>query len=197
MSYKTFFIINALYNFNVQQMNVVTAFLLSFLNETIYVKQPHYFIKGFKICHLYKTLYDFKQSSWIWYMTLMDFLHKLDFHRLKSDYKIFISEDQSIFLIVYVDDLLLFGSDTMRLNEIQCQLFLWFKMMNLDEISHYLGMEVNVIDDSIFIYQITYIKKILNCFKMSNCNSVSIFIMAGLLFTLGSSITDVSSSQKE
>ena len=46
MSYKTLFIISALHNLNVQQMNIVTAFLLNFLNETIYVKQSYYFIKG-------------------------------------------------------------------------------------------------------------------------------------------------------
>ena len=58
-------------------------------------------------------------------------------------------------------------------------------------------MEVDVIDDSISIHQITYIKKILNHFKMSNCNSVSISMVAGLLSTLDPSITDASSSQKE
>ena len=58
-------------------------------------------------------------------------------------------------------------------------------------------MEVDVTDDSIFICQIIYIKKILNHFKMFNCNPVSISMMAGLLFTFDSSTTDASSSQKK
>ena len=58
-------------------------------------------------------------------------------------------------------------------------------------------MKVDVTDDSISIHQITYIKKILNCFEMSNCNPVSTSMMTGLLSTLGSSITDASSLQKE
>ena len=70
-------------------------------------------------------------------------------------------------------------------------------MTDFDEIPHYLNMKVNVIDNSIFICQITYIKKILNCFKMFNCNSVSTSIVVGLLSTFGPSTTDVSSSQKE
>ena len=197
MSYKALLAISALHDLNVQQMNIVTAFLLNFLNETIYVKQLHYFAKGLKIYHFHKALYGLKQSSQIWYMIFIDFLHKLSFHRSKLNHKIFISENQSIFLAVYVDDLLLFSLDIIRLDEIQHQLSSQFKMTDLNEISHYLNMKVDVTKNSIFIHQITYIKKILNCFKMFNCNSVSIFIMTDLLSTLDSSITDVSSLQKE
>ena len=65
MSYKTFFIISALHNLNVQQMNIVIIFLFNFLNNIIYMKQFHYFTENFKICHLYKILYNFKQSPWV------------------------------------------------------------------------------------------------------------------------------------
>ena len=127
----------------------------------------------------------------------MNFLHKFGFHKSKSDYEVFISEDQFIFLAVYINDFLLFNLNTMRLDEIQCQLSLWFKMTDLDKIFHYLGMEVDVTDDFISIHQIIYIKKILNCFEMFNCNSVSTFMMIDLLSTFDSSITDALSSQKE
>ena len=127
----------------------------------------------------------------------MNFLHKFGFHRLKSDHKIFIFENQFIFLAIYINDLLLFNLNTMRLDEIQHQLFSQFKMTDLDEIFHYLGMKVDVTENFIFICQTTYIKKILNHFKMFNCNLVSIFIMTDLLSTFNSSITDASSSQKE
>ena len=46
MSYKILLTINAFYNLKIQQMNVVTAFLFDFLNETIYIEQPHYFTEG-------------------------------------------------------------------------------------------------------------------------------------------------------
>ena len=58
-------------------------------------------------------------------------------------------------------------------------------------------MKINITDDFIFIHQTTYIKKILNHFEIFNCNSVSTFIVTGLLSTLDFSITDVLSSQKE
>ena len=70
-------------------------------------------------------------------------------------------------------------------------------MLNLNEISYYLDMKVDITDDSISICQTTYIKKILDCFEIFNYNSVSTFMMTGLLSTFSSSTTDVSSSQKE
>ena len=101
MSYKALLTINVFHGLNVQQMDIVTTFLLSFLNETIYVKQPHYFAEGFQVCHLCKALYDLKQSPRVWYMTLMDFLRKLGFHRLKSDHEVFITDDWSIFIAIW------------------------------------------------------------------------------------------------
>ena len=70
-------------------------------------------------------------------------------------------------------------------------------MTDLDEIFHYLNMKINITDDSIFIHQIIYIKKILNHFEMFNCNPVSTFMMTGLLFTFNSSITNTLLLQKE
>ena len=88
--YKALLAISAFHSLNIQQINIVTTFLLSFLNETIYVKQPHYFTEGLQVCHLYKALYNLKQSSQIWYITFINFLHKLNFYKSKSDYKVFI-----------------------------------------------------------------------------------------------------------
>ena len=178
-------------------MNVVITFLFNFLNETIYVKQPHYFAKDLKIYHLCKALYGLKQSSQIWYMIFINFLHKLDFHKSKSDYKIFISENWFIFIAVYIDDLLFFNSNTTRLDKIQYQLSLQFKMIDFNEISHYLNIKIDITDDFISIYQITYIKKILNCFEIFNCHSVSTFMITDLLSMLNPSIINALLLQKE
>ena len=85
----------------------------------------------------------------------------------------------------------------MRLDEIQCQFSSQFKMTDFSEIFYYLSMKVNVTDNSIFIHQITYIKKILNYFKMFNCNSISTSMMTGLFSTLDPSTTNALSLQKE
>jgi len=55
--------IAVLYNIDIYQMDVKTAFLNSELNEKIYMEQPKRFIvKGqeYKVCKLVKSLYNLK-----------------------------------------------------------------------------------------------------------------------------------------
>ncbi len=100
-------------------MDVVTAFLYGFLDEVIYVEQPHLFTtKLDKVCKLIKTLYWLKQALHVWYKTLVEFLKKLGFIPLELDHGIFISKDKQLFIAVYVNDLLLFGADISRLEDI-------------------------------------------------------------------------------
>ncbi len=93
----------------------------------------------------------------------------------------FVSQDRQIFLAIYVDDLLIFGSDDSCLIDTQDKLNAQFKMINLREISHYLGIEVDVdVGKKISLRQTTYLKKVLERFQMTNCRAVSIFINLGV-----------------
>ena len=74
-----------------------------------------------------------------------------------------------------MDGLLLFASDESCLTDIQDQLSARFKMTDLGEISHYLGMEVDVeVGKQISLRQTTYLKKILDRFQMAGCKPVSV-----------------------
>ena len=65
MTYKVMFTISAHYNFEIEQMNVKTAFLHGELEEVVYVKQSTEYKNkdDSKVCRLNKVLYDLKQSS--------------------------------------------------------------------------------------------------------------------------------------
>lgn len=67
MSYKKFFIIKVKYNYWICHINIIKAFLYSFFNEIIYMKQPQFFItKSNIVCKLIKVLYKQKQALYIW-----------------------------------------------------------------------------------------------------------------------------------
>ena len=104
--------------------------------------------------------------------------------RLELDHGVFVSQDRQLFLAIYVDDLLLFASDESRLTNIQDQLSARFKMTNLGDISHYLGMEVDVEPGKISLRQTTYLKKILERFQMTDCKPVSIPMNPGVANSL-------------
>lgn len=47
----------------------------------------------------------------MWYALLSEFLQKLGFTKINADHSVFVSHIKSIFISVYVNDLLIIGED--------------------------------------------------------------------------------------
>jgi hypothetical protein len=74
MNYKTMYVIIAINDWKIEQINVKTAFLYEKILEDVYVVQFMNFEQSVnQICKLNKTLYNLKQSSKIWFETLIKF----------------------------------------------------------------------------------------------------------------------------
>jgi hypothetical protein len=67
---------------------------------------------------LHKSLYDLKQALQAWYARLSDFLISIGFHAFKVDTSLFILfiNVDIFYLLVYVDDILLMGSNSAMLH---------------------------------------------------------------------------------
>ncbi len=176
MSYKCLFVVGVKRGYRICHIDVVTTFLYGFFDKVIYMKQPHQFATELDtVCKLIKALYGMKKAPHVWYKTLVKYLKKLGFTQLEFDYGIFVSANKQIFITVYVDELLIFGLNVPRLEDVQQKLRDRYKMTDLGDIFHYLGMQVNhVIGEKITLYQSTYLKKILDHFKITECKPASI-----------------------
>ncbi len=103
------------YNYEVEQMNVIIAFLEAHLKEKIWMQQSLRFEQKesneiFLICRLNKTLYKLKQASQEWYATLKVYLIFINYQRIEIDHSVFI-HDNNIIIIIYVNDLLILESN--------------------------------------------------------------------------------------
>lgn len=99
-------------NLEMLQMDVCTAYLNGTITENIFMHQPDgYMQKGLerKVCKLIKSLYGLKQSGRRWYERLDEYLIKCNFTRDAADTNLYIltKEEGRVYLLVYVDDLLL------------------------------------------------------------------------------------------
>ncbi|SLM33740.1 gag-pol polyprotein [Lasallia pustulata] len=111
ISWKAMMGVSAKRGYKIWQMDIVTAYLFGFLDETVYIYQPTLMDDSTgRVCMLKKALYGLKQSARVWYQMLQDFLKKLGFKRVEADHGFFVSNDKSIFIAVYVDDILFFGA---------------------------------------------------------------------------------------
>jgi hypothetical protein len=122
ISYKILMTINIIRELQIQHMNVVIAFLYKLLDKDVYVMQSHMFEfeeneDDILVCKLKRALSDLRQTSKMWYDIIHKFLLDLSFKRSNLNHAVFIKND--IFLIMYVDDLLLFDLNLNDLRNIQ------------------------------------------------------------------------------
>ena len=143
-SFKTLFAINAQRNLYIEQMNGDTAFLYEFLDKNIYVTQSEDFvIDSTYVCHLFRTYYDLKQTSRIWYTLIRDFLKKiLDFMNNDQDQSIFIFRNKKTYICVYVDDLLIFNENMNFIKIINKHLIKRFEMIDMRFVLHHLKLSI-------------------------------------------------------
>ena len=100
---------------SLRQVDVSNAFLHGFLTEDVYMQQPPGFeddVFPSHVCKLQRSLYGLKQSPRAWYARLSQLLHQLGFVASKADTSLFIFSqgDVHIYILVYVDDIVIAGS---------------------------------------------------------------------------------------
>jgi hypothetical protein len=129
-------------------MDVKMTFLNGDLLENVYMAQPKCFVvKGKEHigCHLRKFIYELKQASRQWYLKLDETIRSFGFKENEEDNCIYAKfrSRKFIFLILYVDVILLASSDVSLLLEIKRFLSSNFDMKDLSEASFVLGIEIH------------------------------------------------------
>ena len=160
------------------QLDVKSAFLNGYLQEEIYVEQPEGFqVKGQeeKVYLLKKALYGLKQAPRAWYSRIDEHLQSLGFVKSPSEATLYVkgTDANLIVVSVYVDDLLVTGSNEKLVKEFKAEMLKVFEMTDLGLMSYFLGMEVKQDHDGVFISQKKYAKEILNKFHMEDCKRTS------------------------
>ena len=133
-----------------------------------------------------KSLYGLKQAPRAWYEKLTEHLLKLNFkHYDLDDATLFVKKVGKIvvYLVVYVDDLLMTGNNESYIASIKKELRKGFEITNLGYIHYFLGIEVTQHPKSIFLSQKKYIRDLLNRFCMTECNPLTILMEQNLKLT--------------
>lgn len=127
------------------------------------------------MCKLHKVVYGLRQAPRAWYQELRQFLLHIGFLNSKSDSSLFIFGHPSyvIYLLVYVDDIIVTGSVPKQVQHFILQLSIMFSLKDLGNLSCFLGVEAVHTSSGLFLTQQKYVSDLLVKSKMLDAKEVS------------------------
>jgi hypothetical protein len=160
-------------------MDVKMTFLNGNMTEDVYMTQPESFVDpklDGKICKLQKSIYGLKQASRSWNLHFDEVVNWFGFIKNIEEPCVYkkVSGSTVVFLVLYVDGILLIRNDISMMEVIKSSLRKSFPMKDLGEVAYILGIMIYR-DRSkrlIGLSQDAYIDKILNQFNMQDSKKV-------------------------
>jgi hypothetical protein len=145
----------------VNQLDVKNAFLHGELAERVYCLQPAIFIDDEHpehVCLLTKSMYGLKQAHRAWYHRFSGELQFIGFTSARSDTSLFIYKRGAdlVYLLLYVDDIVLTASSSTLLQRITKHLSTAFAMKDLDPLYYFLGIHMQRSLSDFFLHQGKY-----------------------------------------
>lgn len=181
MTIRILFALSVQKDLCIAQLDVKCAFLNGDLKECVYMEVPKgLVVKDLNmVCKLKRSLYGLRQAPKCWYEKLNISLIKMGLKRSQSDPCLYYDNDT--YLLVHVDDLILFSKFKNKIYDYKQKLMSEFEMRDLsNNISSsnytlkFLGLEVTITDTYLFIQQKDLITKILSKFNMLECKELNI-----------------------
>jgi hypothetical protein len=146
------------------QLDVKNAFLYGDLNEIVYMAQPPGFeSKGECVCHLKKSIYGLKQSPHACFDKFSKAVVSHGMTRSQTNHSVFFKKTKIgiVILVVYVDDIVITGSDKEGIEILINHLNSSFLTKYLGKLRYFLGIEVARSKAGISLFQRKYILDIL------------------------------------
>ncbi|XP_019158583.1 PREDICTED: uncharacterized protein LOC109155352 [Ipomoea nil] len=116
-----------------------------------------------QVCRLLRSLYGLKQASRQWNVKLTKTLQDNGFIQSSADPSLFTKRSQTSFiaLLVYVDDILVAGTNDNQIKELKQMLDSSFKIKDLGKLNYFLGIEAYRTPNGINLCQRKYTLEIL------------------------------------
>ena len=160
------------------QLDIKNVFLHGDLTKEVYMEQPPGFVaqgESGLVCKLHRSLYGLKQSPRAWFSRFSSVVQEFGMIRSAADHSVFYhhsSTGKCIYLIVYVDDIVITSTDQDGIQKLKQHLFSHFQTKDLGKLKYFLGIEVPQSNSRVVISQRKYTLNILTDTGMLDCKPV-------------------------
>jgi hypothetical protein len=157
-------------------LDVQNAFLHGILEEEVYMRQPPGFVDPARpqhLCRLVKALYGLKQAPRAWHARLGAALRAHGFVPSTANTSLFILQrpQLTMYLLVYVDDIILVSSSVAATDRLIVALGSEFALKDLGKLHYFLGLEVTYPGDGLALSQQKYSQDLLRRAGMLDCKA--------------------------
>ncbi|GJS67898.1 zinc finger, CCHC-type containing protein [Tanacetum coccineum] len=169
----------SIYSLIIHKIDVKIAFLNGELEEEVYMNQPLGFIlpdNENKVCKLIKSLYGIKHAPKQWYQKFNEVVLSNGYILNQADkcvYSKFDASGKGVIICLYVNDMLIFGTDQVYVDLTKEFLSPSFYIKDMGEADVILGIRIKHESNGIAISQYHCIEKVLKKFNYSDCTPVS------------------------
>ena len=144
---RLFISLVATHVWDLHQLDIKNVFLHGDLVEEVHMEQPPGFVAQGEIgrvCRFRKSLYGLKQSPCGWFGKFSQVVEEFNMQKSKSDHSVFYRNSSSsiILLVVYVEDIVITGSDSKGISSLKSFLQSQFHTKDLGMLRYFLGIEV-------------------------------------------------------
>src|SRR5581483_12490544 len=140
-------------------MDVKNAFLNGELSEEVYMTPPPgVSLPSGHVCRLRKALYGLKQAPRAWFEKFSNMVLSSGFSASNYDSGLFTrtTASGSILLLLYVDDMIITGDDSIGIASLKQSLSSSFEMKDLGKLHYFLGLEVLSDSSGTYLCQAKY-----------------------------------------
>nr|GEV55435.1 ribonuclease H-like domain-containing protein [Tanacetum cinerariifolium] len=170
------------------QLDVNNVFLYGDLVEDVYMTLPDGYnnVDKSKVCKLDKSLYGLKQALRQWNAKLTTALVEHGFEQSKFDYSLYTKHRSGMFivLLVYVDDIVITGSDIDGINEFKLFLSTKFLIKDLGSFKYFLGIEVINNDLGLCMTQRKYCMELLHEYGLLAAKPIDIPLLENTIINI-------------
>ena len=156
-----------------RQLDVSDAFFHGYLKEEVIMHQPPGYVDSAHldyVCKLYKSLYGLKQAPKAWFERFTFYLLHLGFIALLANSSLFIfcSTNTIIYLLLYIDDIIVTRNDSTQIQNLIAALGQVFELKDLGPLNYFLGIQITQIAHGLTLTQSKYASNVLHWFHMEN-----------------------------
>ncbi|PKU68294.1 Retrovirus-related Pol polyprotein from transposon TNT 1-94 [Dendrobium catenatum] len=160
------------------QLDINNAFLHGDLQEDVYMYQPQGFIDSkfpHHVCKLKKAIYGLKQAPRQWFHKLTSFLIAFGFQFSKADPSMlcYNNNGAQLYLLAYVDDILLSGNQPALIQRLLSQLKHTFSLKQMSNVELFLGIQIQHTATGLFLHQTHYARDIIHSAGMDSSKPVN------------------------